>query len=274
MESAAGKLALALPAESSIASDFARQQAKRLSDFAAEHHLPSIAEGVDTDADYLLQLYDGRIALHRVGSRELPIFVDFEAGKSEHRRQFGGGKGQQIARAVGLQGKVRPLVVDATAGMGADAYVLAGLGSELHLFERSPVVGLLLEDGLQRGKASGNSAVAESCSRMQLQRGDAIECLPSLCLSRESRSLVVYLDPMFPASGKSAAVNKTMRSFHDLVGKDSDAGALLEAADSLDPDRIVVKRPRKAPLLGDRKPSLQLTGKSGRFDIYAFRKLV
>ena len=56
------------------------------------------------------------------------VRVDFVAGKSRHRRLYGGGKGQQIAKAVGVQGSVRPSVLDATAGLGGDAFVLASLG--------------------------------------------------------------------------------------------------------------------------------------------------
>lgn len=53
------------------------------------------------------------------------VRVDFIEGALAHRRQFGGGSGQMIAKAVGIQPGVRPHGVDATAGLGRDAFVLA-----------------------------------------------------------------------------------------------------------------------------------------------------
>jgi 16S rRNA (guanine1516-N2)-methyltransferase len=81
----------------------------------------------------------------------------------------------------------------------------------------------------------------------------------------------VYLDPMFPVSGKSALVKKEMRLFHSLVGLDEDSGALLELALQRARHRVVVKRPPKAPYLGERKPQLSIAGKAVRFDIYPLK---
>ena len=45
------------------------------------------------------------------------IYVDFVGGKMGHRRQYGGGRGQPLARAIGLKGGINPGVVDATVGL-------------------------------------------------------------------------------------------------------------------------------------------------------------
>ncbi len=79
------------------------------------------------------------------------IFVDFVTGAMAHRRRFGGGRGEAVAKAVGIKGGYLPDVVDATAGLGRDAFVLAALGCRVRMLERHPVVAALLEDGLQRG---------------------------------------------------------------------------------------------------------------------------
>ncbi len=47
------------------------------------------------------------------------IFVDFVGGAMAHRRKFGGGRGEAVAKAVGIKGDYLPDVVDATAGLGA-----------------------------------------------------------------------------------------------------------------------------------------------------------
>jgi 16S rRNA (guanine1516-N2)-methyltransferase len=194
--------------------------------------------------------------------------VDFVEGAMAHRRQFGGGSGQMIARAVGVQGRVRPRVLDATAGLGRDAFVLAALGCPLILIERQPVVAALLEDGLRR--AAADSEVAPIAARMQLLQGNAIVLLENW---PGETPQVIYLDPMFPHRDKSALVKKEMRLFRPLVGDDDDAPALLAAALQLASHRVVVKRPRKAPAIAGPAPAYALEGKSSRYDIYPKKSL-
>ena len=49
--------------------------------------------------------------------------------------------------------------------------------------------------------------------------------------------------------------------------------ALLAAALALAANRVVVKRPRKAPAIAGNKPAYALEGQSSRFDIYAKKAL-
>lgn len=171
-----------------------------------------------------------------------------------------------IAKAVGVKSGVRPSVLDATAGLGKDSFVLATLGCKLSMIERSPIIHALLEDGLMRAQA--DEEVSEVCSRMTLYHGNAIELMGTI-----ERPQVVYVDPMFPHTEKSALVKKEMRIFRDVVGDDQDSALLLEAALDTATSRVVVKRARKAPLIEGRAPSYQLEGKSSRYDIYALAKL-
>ena len=214
----------------------------------------------------LLEDGDG-LALQELGpGAPGPIRADFAAGAAEHRRRFGGGRGQMIARAVGLN-KVRSLrVLDATAGLGRDAYVLASLGCRVTLLERVPVVAELLADALQRGMKA-TAAVRENTARMRLERCDGSDFLRQQATA-ECRFDVVYLDPMFPERSKSASVKKEMAAFHALVGQDADADQLLPLAQVAARFRVVVKRPRSAPFLNGQQPSFQFEGKSNRFDIY------
>lgn len=195
--------------------------------------------------------------------------VDFLSGSVAHRRQFGGGKGQMIAKAVGVKGAVKPTVLDATAGLGKDAFVLATLGCQVTMLERSPIIHALLQDGLQR--ARDDSDIGSIVQQMELHNANSIEWIQQH--SNESGFQVVYLDPMFPHNDKSALVKKEMRAFRPVVGDDLDADQLLEAAIAIAENRVVVKRPRKAPFLAGRKPSLQFEGKSSRYDIYPLKKL-
>ncbi|HZJ95773.1 MAG TPA: class I SAM-dependent methyltransferase [Thiopseudomonas sp.] len=221
------------------------------------------------DAEFALQVSAAGLQLQELGaSAPGPIRVDFVTGALAHRRQFGGGSGQLIAKAVGIQPGVRPRVLDATAGLGRDAFVLACLGCHVHMLERHPVVAALLADGLRRAEL--DAQVAEIVQRMPLQVGDAIELMKNWAAQVPQ---VIHLDPMFPSRDKSALVKKEMRLFQPLVGGDDDAPELLAAALALASHRVVVKRPRKAPAIAGVAPSYSLDAKSSRYDIYAKKSL-
>jgi 16S rRNA (guanine1516-N2)-methyltransferase len=242
----------------------APEYAEAARDWARRLGLPLGGQGA-----YRLQLGPDGLRLAWIGpDAPGPIGVDFVHGAAAHRRQFGGGNKQMIARAAGILPGVRPVVLDATAGLGRDAFVLAGLGCEVTLIERHPLIAALLEDGLRR--ASNDPATAPVAARMQLREGDAIAAMRDWSGAPPQ---VVYLDPMFPQRDKSARVKKEMRVFRPLVGDDDDAPALLAAALSLASHRVVVKRPRKASALtiGGIAPGYALEGKSSRFDIYPKR---
>ena len=213
---------------------------------------------------------DGVLAVQRGASKEKPVIVDFVGGKLGHRRKFGGGKGQDIAKAVGLNKGVTPSVLDATGGLGRDAFVLASLGCQVTMIERSPVVAALLMDGLRR--ASEAPDVAAIINQMSLVQGNAVEWMRALLQQSSPEQFdVVYLDPMFPHREKSALVKKEMRLFQDLLGDDPDADQLLPPALATARYRVVVKRPRLAPDLDGREPTYRLSGKSCRYDVYALR---
>lgn len=227
------------------------------------------------DYGFVILFSPTEIALQQTGRKAPgPILVEFTEGAVDHRRKFGGGKGQMIAKAVGVKAGVYPRVLDATAGMGKDSFVLATLGCDLTLIERSPIVHLLLQDGLERAQMfarEGDPELLQVIQRMQLRSQDSRAYLESL--TAEEFPDVIYLDPMFPERQKTADVKKEMAAFHSIVGKDEDADALLPLALAHVNYRVVVKRPRKAPFLNNQAPSYQLEGKSSRFDIYTVKKL-
>jgi len=193
------------------------------------------------------------------------IFIDFASNSNNYRRLHGGGSGQAIAKAVGLKTYGLPLsIIDATAGLGQDAFVLASLGCKLTMFERSPIIAELLADALKRGLES--TAINTIISRMHLVTGDAIQLLNNL--TSDQYPDVVYLDPMFPTRNKTALVKKEMRILKELVGEDLDADQLLTAACKVAKRRVVVKRPKNAPFLNNIKPAVSHIGKANRFDIY------
>ena len=237
---------------------------------AAAHWAGRLGLPLDGEADFALQLGAAGLQLVDLApGAPGPVRVDFVSGAAAHRRQFGGGAGQMLARAVGLKPGIRPNVLDATAGLGRDAFVLASLGCPVTLIERQAIVAALLEDGLARAAAAPE--VAPIAARLKLDAGDAIGLMRDWVGEAPQ---VVYLDPMFPEREKSALVKKEMRIFRAFVGGDADTADLLAAALALATHRVVVKRPRRAPPIDGPAPSHALTGESSRFDVYARRSLV
>jgi 16S rRNA (guanine1516-N2)-methyltransferase len=196
-----------------------------------------------------------------------PVSASFLQGKTTHRLKFGGGKGQMIAKAVGLNKGVCPSVLDATAGLAQDAFVLASLGAQVTLLERSPVIAELIHMALEQ---AGASEISEIISRMNLLEVDACSWLAQ---QQGTVADVIYLDPMYPQRDKSAMVKKEMRLFHSLVGETLDDAQLLAAALEKARYRVVVKRPRKGESISGRSPAHQLIGKSCRYDIYPLQRM-
>jgi 16S rRNA (guanine1516-N2)-methyltransferase len=213
---------------------------------------------------YVLEAQNGlvlhlgeRLELREAGTKTGPVFVDFEALAKRPKQ----GK-DLIAKAVGIKGSYRPTVIDATAGLGQDAFILASYGCQVTMIERSVVIAALLQDGLERAKLDKD--ISEIISRMSLGHADAKTVLPRL--SQEERPDVIYLDPMYPESGKTAAKSKEMTFFRALIGSDLDVEELFEIALRTATKRVVLKRPLKAPKLG--KPNTIYEGSTIRFDVH------
>ena len=210
-----------------------------------------------------LELTSGGLWLRPLGGDGTgPVQVDFGAGRMRHRRR--GGHNESLGRAVGA-GKRSPLsVIDATAGLGKDSFVLADLGCEVVMLERAVAAFALLRDGLHRARSSGDPWLEAVSARLSLWRVDALEWLATHPRSAD----VVYLDPMFPVRKKSARTKKDMWLLNSMTGPDADQDSLLPAALDAARWRVVVKRPAKAPPLAERKAHHSIEGKTVRFDVY------
>jgi 16S rRNA (guanine1516-N2)-methyltransferase len=161
-----------------------------------------------------------------------------------------------------MKGGNTPRVVDATAGLGRDAFLLASLGAAVTLIERSPEMHRLLADGLARAQDAGGD-VADVVGRMTLLHGDARDLLPTL--SPE----VVLVDPMHPPRKSSALVKNELRLIREIVGADEDADELMKVALATASKRVVLKWPQRAvPMAGIRLPSHRITGKTTRYDVF------
>ncbi|MDP6941047.1 MAG: class I SAM-dependent methyltransferase [Planctomycetota bacterium] len=191
--------------------------------------------------------------------------LDFVDGTLGWRRRHGGGRGQAVAKAVGLRAGVPPpKVLDCTAGLGRDAFILATLGCQVLGLERNSVVASALIDALQRAQEDEVTAKAMG-GRLSFLEADSLQVLPEFVSSFQPQ--VLFVDPMHPPRSKSALVKKEMRILREEVGVDADAEELLRLALRQGVPRVVVKMPRRADAWV-KSPRHQIMGRSTRFDIF------
>jgi len=188
--------------------------------------------------------------------------VDFVKGSVAHRLRFGGGRGQDLAKAMGLRAGKTPMIIDATAGLGRDSFLLASLGAKVILIERSEKMHALLADGMKRAAREGGE-FREIICRMTLMKGDAKDFLHELA------GEAILIDPMHPPRKSSALVRQELRQVREIVGTDDDAGDLVRLAFKHATNRVVLKWPAKAdPIRGIKKCTHQIRGKTTRYDVF------
>ena len=234
-------------------------------------------EEVECDAVVRIDEEDGRLEIgftkkvKEMGGKVGPLKFDLTGidVKSGHGRSLK----QPIAKAVGIKkgNEWRPRVLDCTAGLGEDAYLLAALGCEVVSIEKHPLVYAMLSEAIKEVEE-------EVGGRMKLEHGDAIKSMRELEeVAKGEEFDVVYLDPMYPEKKrhKSARTKKSIWFLRQLLGHDEadsdNTVGLFEAAEKIAKRRIVVKRPNHVLPLHNEiydKPETSHEGKSFRFDVY------
>ena len=218
---------------------------------------------------YLLLCTPDFLGLQDTDDEKLkPFFIDFSAKKLLYRVKKAGLRNELLAKAIGIHPREKPFIVDATAGIGRDAFILASLGYELTLIEQSPIIHALLKNGIER--ADKIQVIAGIIQHIQLINDDSINWLHRHLEASAKKPDIVYIDPMFPERKKSSSVKKEMAILNKLLGSDENPEKLLEAAIACAGKRVVVKRPRSAAkmILKGRAPNYSLSGTANRFDIY------
>lgn len=182
----------------------------------------------------------------------LPLYADFN--RSTWKKRHDAGKKQGLVRAckpaLGLT------ILDATAGWGRDAAVLASFGATVIMLERNPVMAALLDDALHHRE--------DLDLNLSLIHTNAMDYLSDL--SPGNYPDIIYIDPMHPERQKAALVKKDLQILQQLIGPDDDALALIDMACTKALKKVVVKWPQQLASL--QKPNACVSGKTVRFDIY------
>nr|MBV6631355.1 class I SAM-dependent methyltransferase [Oceanococcus sp. HetDA_MAG_MS8] len=185
--------------------------------------------------------------------RQRPLIIDFHS--DDIRRRISGGRKDLLARALGYK-KAPWQVLDLTGGLGRDAATCAGLGMQVTVFERNPVLAMLLQEAIQRAPEAmahnlcwgGHQAAPDDWRGAQ----------------------AVMYDPMYPGSGnhKGAAPGLQTQQLRALVGHDEDVEHTFASLRAHPPKRLAIKRPPRGQRVQLGEPSLSMRGGRVHWDIY------
>ena len=191
---------------------------------------------------------------------QLGFHHSFVAGPMARRA---GQSNQALIRACNNKQRNIKTVLDLTAGWGADSLTLAAHGQQVTMLEQSGLLCAIVAYSLERLAADPYGR--EIARRMTLENTNARDFLQSLDDGQGFDC--IYLDPMFPAHKSGAKPGREMQILQALTGN-LDIASCFELSLQKARKRVVVKRPAKAPRLGESKPDLLYREKTVRFDVY------
>lgn len=241
---------------------FSASDEARAREISEAEHLPLLFGAEPTEWDYWIEVKAGTLGLLNAREKKpIPFCVDFLSGELDRRRRVAKPTEEMLLRAVGVKAGNALRVLDLTAGWGRDAFLLANAGCQVTLLEASPIIALLLEDGLRRF-FSDETYLASN--QLQLIRADALTYLKQATEKFD----VIYFDPLYPERQKSALVKKETQCLQALGCQTFNEVEILNEALLHTRSRVVLKRPLNAPFMGGKRASYQLKGKTTRFDVY------
>lgn len=177
-----------------------------------------------------------------------------------------------LVRAVRIKGKETLKVLDCTAGLGEDSFLLAAAGWDVVLCEYNKYIFPLLYDTIQR--AAHSEEMKDIAGRMHCIYMDGKDCCDKIGEKKELENVgafqpdVIFLDPMFPEKTKNSLTNKKLQLFQKLESPCRTEEELFSAALSANASKVVVKRPLKGAYLAGKTPGYSIGGKTIRYDCY------
>lgn len=214
-------------------------------------NLNDLSPVLSKDPNFHLKIIDDKLSLYHTLEKYL-IAVDFHSKKLQYRSQSHI-NAELVNKAVLGKKKQPTSILDCTAGFGKDAYLMSLTDSAITACESNILMYSLLKDGLNR----------TTIKNIKLHNANALDEID------KNQCKVIYADPMYPHSKKTAKNNKDMHFLQSFVGhQEHMAEKLFEKALQSTAQKLVIKRPVKASYVLDKKPTSQITGKAVRFDIY------
>jgi 16S rRNA (guanine1516-N2)-methyltransferase len=190
--------------------------------------------------DYLALLKD---------AQSKPIYPDFTCKINMPRYV-----NHDLVRACKPKAGMR--IIDATAGLGRDALILARFGAAVLMLERNLKVYAMLEHALAHAqKLHGSLSLIFTDTKQYLAALKACD-YPD----------VIYLDPMHPPRHNTALVKNNMQALQALIGPDADIVELLNLSRDIATMRTVLKWPKTAELPAGSKHVF--SGKTINFAVY------
>lgn len=215
---------------------------------------------------FRLHKVEGQLCLAELGQPKSPVSVDFDSPQLRARMKRLSARSELLLKALG--GKAGETVVDMTTGLGTDTWLLAAFGYTVYACERSPTLYAMLEDGLQRVRASkgGVSQAGNVANNIRLRNLDSSSSVESSWGAKYA-----VIDPMFPVKKKQALASGDMQMLQRFVGRGGSVDLLLQAAKAQGIQRAVVKRAlRSRERYALLEPLYCLEGRSTRFDVFQF----
>ena len=170
---------------------------------------------------------------------------------------------QALLRACNNRQKNIHRVLDLTGGWGTDSFILAHHGQNVVMIEHNRLVYCIITHSLERARTIKATGIA--ADRIETIHAKALEYLQSL--GKPEPFDCIYLDPMFPEHHSSAKPAKEMQILQYLTSNEA-IDQCFELALQTATNRVVIKRPAKAPTMTDLAPDLVYREKTIRFDVY------
>lgn len=171
--------------------------------------------------------------------------------------------GQAITKACSNKQRSIRSVLDLTGGWGVDSFILAHHGKQVTMLEQSEIIHSVAAKSLEN--ALKNSSLINTRNNIKSLNINSLDYLSEI--DGNISFDCIYLDPMFPTHKSTAKPGKDMQLLQKLT-KNLDIETCFELALKKALNRVVVKRPVKAPPITSLQPDLTYKEKTIRFDVY------
>jgi 16S rRNA (guanine1516-N2)-methyltransferase len=226
-------------------------------ELASNLRINAIISNQPTDQPYLYLSEAGLSFFHPEARSKNKFQIDFNSGSTGWRVKRANHE-KLIKKALGKSD--RPLnILDCTAGMLQDTLLFLSLGHNVTALEQSKILFYLLQDALKR---SDDQSIFE---KLDLIHTDACS------YAAQAKNFdVVYFDPMYPSTKKSALSSGQLEYVEKVLEVESvsnNAAKEFEVLQSIPKKKLIVKRPIKAEPFSQ-ELNYQVFGKTTRFDVY------